>query len=426
MSDLKEEKKAEKTEKEKKIGQFKTNRKYVSFVSTIRGSKVRLIRTTAVLDGSKIYGLLEGVKLKFTICDEGTVDLEEITDTNVTDDSMKKRILEDIDDMETNMYSQKSVISSLTFKDENNDPCYLEVEYKTPMERMREITSDENNKDIEISDKARNAINELFKDLKDEDNEKQENVSEEIVTEDNTDEKERGVTITNVDKDDTEKESESETYIRESIEKAKKEKIISLQNRISDTSDDIAKYKREKQSAEKKLSEVVEQLSILNKRLESMDLKPEPNGYVFFVSEEKKSDVGLTKENREIADKIADIIGLKKDVLFDKLTNGYYEITIGKADDIKSKDVKISEDILSKLILIDTDGKIEMSKNNKLIYTGSLNWHQIVGKMIKLGFEQNDEFDKISGSNSYKENKPKENKLTEIKNKIKGKIKNKF
>jgi hypothetical protein len=34
-------------------------------------------------------------------------------------------------------------------------------------------------------------------------------------------------------------------------------------------------------------------------------------------------------------------------------------------------------------------------------YRGKLNWHQLVGKMIRNGFEQEPEFDKLCNSNSY-------------------------
>ena len=41
---------------------------------------------------------------------------------------------------------------------------------------------------------------------------------------------------------------------------------------------------------------------------------------------------------------------------------------------------------------------------NKLIYRGELTWSQVVNKMIKLGFEEDPEFNKMCGSNSYKSN----------------------
>jgi hypothetical protein len=52
--------------------------------------------------------------------------------------------------------------------------------------------------------------------------------------------------------------------------------------------------------------------------------KNEPNGIVFNVSEEKKHETGLDENTKHVADKIADLLGLKKDVLFTQLTSGFY------------------------------------------------------------------------------------------------------
>jgi hypothetical protein len=42
-----------------------------------------------------------------------------------------------------------------------------------------------------------------------------------------------------------------------------------------------------------------------------------------------------------------------------------------------------------------------MTEPGQFEYRGTMNWHQIVGKMIRKGFEQEPEFDKICQSNSY-------------------------
>jgi hypothetical protein len=46
--------------------------------------RVRFIRDIAFLKGDKLSGMLEGVIFKITICDEGTIDFEEV-DTNISD-----------------------------------------------------------------------------------------------------------------------------------------------------------------------------------------------------------------------------------------------------------------------------------------------------------------------------------------------------
>ena len=39
-----------------------------------------------------------------------------------------------------------------------------------------------------------------------------------------------------------------------------------------------------------------------------------------------------------------------------------------------------------------------------MIYRGELTWSQVVNRMIKLGFEEDPEFNKMCGSNSYQSN----------------------
>jgi hypothetical protein len=136
-----------------------------------------------------------------------------------------------------------------------------------------------------------------------------------------------------------------------------------------------------------------------------MNIKQEPNGLVFFVSEEKKSDIGLTEANREIADKIADLINLKKEVLFEQLTEGYFEISIAKSDDISNKEFQLDTESLESINSIDYKGKISVLDKNKIKYQGDLNWHQLVDKMIRTGFVQDEKFDELSGSNSYNSEK---------------------
>lgn len=382
-------------EKEKTIGEFKTSRNYTNFVSSLRGAKVRLLRKEATFDASDVYGMLEGVKLKLTICDESTVNLEEVSDTDLTDSEMRKRILDDIDSYETIMYSQKSVIRDIKFSDMNGDPCYLGVEYKTPFERMRDLTSDTG-----VSSKAKSILDSIFGD----------EGSSNTETETDTELESSGKDENPVDESDSDsksvEESESMTMLREKIEREKKEKKADIINRIEDITNDINMYKTQKKSADAKLDELSGQLSILNSRLDSMDILPEPNGYVFFVSEEKKSDVGITEENREIADKIADMIGLKKDVLFDRLTGGYYEISLAHQDDINAE-AEVSMELINKIKTLDPIGEFSINKG-KLVYKGELSWHKIVDRMLRLGFTQDEEFDRISGSNSYKENQVKE------------------
>jgi hypothetical protein len=142
-------------------------------------------------------------------------------------------------------------------------------------------------------------------------------------------------------------------------------------------------------------------------------MKPgdEPNGYVFFVSEEIKDMESLSEEETKIALKISDIMKLKGDVIVKMLTEGYYKIKIAKKEDITNQDFELEKEIYQKIMSIDIDGKMKVSEEG-FEYRGKLNWHQLVSKMIRNGFEQEPEFDKLCQSNSY-ESKEEDTKTEE-------------
>jgi hypothetical protein len=150
----------------------------------------------------------------------------------------------------------------------------------------------------------------------------------------------------------------------------------------------------------------------------------EPNGYVFYVSEEQKNELGLDETTKHVADKIADLLGLKKEVLFEQLTGGFYKIRIAKKDDITTEKVEVTKDILEKMSF-DPTGKMTMVEKGEFEYRGDMTWHQLVGKMIRNGFEQEPEFDKLCQSNSYdsKEELKEVEKIEEKKEVVKEKTK---
>ena len=102
--------------KEPIIGEFKPKRKFLSFVSAVNGAKIRFIRDVAFLKGSKLSGMLEDVVFKITICDEGTINFEEV-DTNLCDKAMIKRFITEFDETPTTGYAQKFVLSGFEFTD---------------------------------------------------------------------------------------------------------------------------------------------------------------------------------------------------------------------------------------------------------------------------------------------------------------------
>ena len=391
------------------IGDFKPKRKFLNFVSSVNGAKVRFIRDIAFIKGEKLSGLLDGVIFKVTICDEGTIKFEEQVEDGkepVSNSEMIKRLIGDIDDIDVTGYANKFVVSGLPFADIDGKLCYLEVEHKKPIDVLSSIFAekDKEEENMNLSEKGLSVLDQLFAD--EEKTDKVNSILDKLFSddEDSLDQ------VMNSDLEDiTEVEVVEETkplsYMEESFNKMNEQKVKELNSRIEEKQKDIFKLKSEIKQAETKVTESSEQLGILETRLETMTPGDKPNGYVFFVSEEQKLETGLDETTRNIADKIADIMKLKKDVLFDYLTGSFYNIKIGKKDDI-TKELELNKEFQKlfneKIKTIDIEGSFSVQAEKDVIeYRGNLNWHQLVSKFIRNGFEQDVEFDKLSGSNSY-------------------------
>lgn len=392
--------------KETIIGDFKPKRKFLSFVSSVNGAKVRFIRDIAFVKGEKLSGLLDGVIFKVTICDEGTIKFEEQVEDGkepVSNPEMIKRLIADIDDIDVTGYAQKFVVSGLPFADIDGKLCYLEVEHKKPIDVLVSIFNDKEEENMNLSEKGLSALDQLFAD--DEKVDKVNSILDQLFSddEDSLDQ------VMNLDVAEVEvveePKTESLSYMEESFRKMNEQKVKELTARIEEKQKDIFKFKSEIKQAETKMSESTEQLGVLETRLETMTPADKPNGYVFFVSEEQKLETGLDETTKNIADKIADIMKLKKDVLFDYLTGSFYNIKIAKKDDI-TKELELNKEFTKlfseKIKTIDVEGSFSIQAEKDVIeYRGKLNWHQLVSKFIRNGFEQDEEFDKLSGSNSY-------------------------
>jgi hypothetical protein len=389
--------------KEVIIGDFKPKRKFLSFISAVNGARVRFNRDIAFVKGEKLSGTLEGVIFKITICDEGTINFDEV-DTNVTDKAQRQRLIDDIDALDVTGYAQKFVIGTIQFDDIDGRLCYLEVEHQKPIDVLRSIFGDDEQEEVkqevELSERGMSLLDDLF------------GSSDEVETLELS-ERDAEILIDAIENpaEPNEKlKKASESYLEEQFRKMNEEKVNELKSRITDTTKEIINHKREISQAESKLKLSSEQLGVLETRLESMTPGDEPNGYVFFVSEEQKNELGLDESTKHVADKIADLLGLKKDVLFEQLTGGFYKIRIAKKDDITAEKVEVTKEILEKMSF-DPMGKMSMEVPGDFEYRGDLNWHQLVGKMIRNGFEQEPEFDKLCQSNSYDS---KEEKATEM------------
>jgi hypothetical protein len=370
--------------KEPIIGEFKPKRKFLNFVSAVNGAKIRFIRDVAFLKGSKLSGMLEDVVFKITICDEGTINFEEV-DTNLCDKAMIKRFITEFDETPTTGYAQKFVLSGFEFTDVDGKRCYLEVEEKKPIDKLKSLFDKP-----EVSERGLSILDQLFG------SDEEETLSEILFKSETDEELKRELE----GESDEEIKSESLSYMEESFRKMNEGKVIELKSRIEYKQKEIVQCNREISQSEKKLKESTEQLGVLETRLETMSPGDEPNGFVFYVSEEQKNELGLDETTKAIADKIADLMSLKKDVLFDYLTGGFYKIKIAKKDDITNQDFQLDKEAYEKISTLDVTGKMTVV-DGSFEYRGTLTWHQLVSKMLRKGFEQNPDFDKLCQSNSY-------------------------
>jgi len=394
------------------IGEFKPKRKFLNFVSAVNGARIRFIRDVAFLKGEKLSGVLEGAIFKITICDEGTINIEEQEGTNLSDKNMLQRLLNEIDEMDVTGYAQKFVVGNLEFADIKGDRCYLEVEHQKPIDKLKSIFDEEEK--VEVSDKGLSLLDQLFSD----DNEEfdEDHALSEVMNSMLDDLSEDDVkTIIEANENPAEPNENlkvaAESYMEQQFRKMNEAKIIELEYRIEETQKEIIRYKNEAKQAEAKAEEKSEALGVLETRLETMKPGEEPNGYVFFVSEEQKDMEELDENEAKVAAKIADIMKLKKDVLIKMLTEGYYKIKIAKSDDITNQDFELEKEVYQKIMTLDIDGKMKLTEEG-FEYRGKLNWHQLVQKMIKSGFAQDEEFDKLCNSNSYES---KEEEKVEVK-----------
>jgi hypothetical protein len=371
------------TSKETVIGNYKPKRKFLNFVTGLKG-RIRLLSDYAFIRGEQLSGMLEGVIFKVTICDEGTINFEEV-DTNQTTPDMIQRFIDEIDARDVTGYTQKFVVSSLDFYDDDAKPCYLEVEHKKPIDMLFSLFDEEKSK--KVTETGMSILDALFSSETDEELAREfEGESDEEI------QKESEPEVV---------ENEAQKMMRDAFEKMNAEKVQELKNRIEKTEKEISKLRIDVKQAESKITSSNEDLKVLNTRLDSLSPKKDsPIGYDFFVSTENKTGIEPDENLVSVVEKIAPLLKLNTPVVIDMLTKGYYTIKVQKQGLEEDKN-KLDKEIYQKIQKIDVMGKVIMIGTCEFEYRGDMTWHQLVDKMIRMGFDQNPDFDKECGSNSY-------------------------
>ena len=343
-----------------KTGKYKTKKKYIGFVSAIKGVNVRIISNTAFINGYKLSGMLDNTKFKMIIYDDNTIDLEDISDSKTINNDMLISIIDDIDSLKATGYANKFVVKGLDFILEDGNICYLEVAQETPYERLQRI------------------LNSTIIDEQDIETE-----SESIEIYDN-----------NINQ---EKRTEFFTDI---FDKLESDLVKEIKTALDKAKSEYTKIKLDVKTKQTKLYETKKEISKLEKRLSDINTKgKKANGYIFFVSDRNDDDfTELSINDTKIINRIASSLKMNSEILTNLIKGGFYEISIATIDDITNKIV--NESIFTTVSNIDIDGDFRIL-NDKIIYSGELNWHELNNRLLNNGFTQNPQFDILCNSNSY-------------------------
>jgi hypothetical protein len=381
---------------EKTTGSFKPSTKFIEFV----GGKghVNFISNQATLEGKYLSGLdMDDLNFKLTIYEDGTVDFDEL-DTTRTSENDRERFLNIILDKTLAPYRNRTVVNELPFLSvekvkDKSVPLYLAVEHITPIEKLSSLFDDET---IEVSDDAMDNLNDLLNSwFEDEEFAKE---IEEMINEENSQVVED---IKGVIDDTIMKDHDTNINTMEAFSKMKEDKLNELKSKKTKREEEIMKYSFQISSIEKNLEEAKNDLKLIENRIDDIQPVVPPNGYYFNVSEKQNETVILEPEIESIIkDKVSKVKGINAEAFMKLFTSGEYHIKIAnKTDDGFSlvEDFKeVPSDILEKLSSLDLS-----IDDKKMIYLGEISWGELVNKMIKMGFEQNPDFDQLCGSNSY-------------------------
>ena len=262
---------------EKKIGKIKLSKKVKQF--TARTGNLNLIANEATIEGRYISGLgLEDVIFKLTICDDDTIDFEEISETNKTDFETRKRYIEDIINSDTVPYNKLSVYPDYKFISvekfyNRNIELYLAQELVKPIDKLRELSSFDN-----LSQSTLSKLYLLFADDKD------------IETLDLSIKDESEVAIV------SEIEPIKTTSFEDPFKKAKQLKLEELKSKLETTSERLNKERFALNSLEKIIDTLEREVKLTNERIDSMMIEIILNGYTFYVSLVIESKLGINED----------------------------------------------------------------------------------------------------------------------------------
>ena len=361
---------------EKKIGKIKPSKKIAQFTAQALG--INFIAKEATIEGRYISGLgLEDVVFKLTICDDDTIDFEEISDTNKTDFETRKRYIEDILNSDTVPYNKLSVFPDYKFvsveKYSNRHiELYLAQELVKPIDRLRELSNFDN-----LSESTLSKLDSLLFD-----DEPQEEVDElqELVSS----LKSRNEPQAEVEVDTPVSRS---NYMEEAAKKAKELKLQELKSKLETTEDRINKERFALNSLEKIIDGLEADYKLTQARIDAMTTEITLNGYSFYISPATETKLEI---DQSFADKLLE--KLPKNINGKALLRLFEEskyvfhlekdgIEIEKHQDLP---VEIKDVLKGKGLSVQLGNS--QSEKDKFIISSSEDWHYIVKSFERAGF----------------------------------------
>ena len=189
-------------------------------------------------------------------------------------------------------------------------------------------------------------------------------------------------------------------FFTDIFDKLESDLVKEIKTALDKAKSEYTKIKLDVKTKQTKLYETKKEISKLEKRLSDINTKgKKANGYIFFVSDRNDDDfTELSINDTKIINRIASSLKMNSEILTNLIKGGFYEISIATIDDITNK--IINESIFTTVSNIDIDGDFRIL-NDKIIYSGELNWHELNNRLLNNGFTQNPQFDILCNSNSY-------------------------
>jgi hypothetical protein len=203
------------------------------------------------------------------------------------------------------------------------------------------------------------------------------------------------------------KQSSYEDYLSSQIQKSNDEQLSKLESRIDSKRSEINKLQNQILSIQISLSEAKKDLGTLIVRLDSYS-EEKKNGFYFFVSERKVVDIPNSFSEFIEDIKTKSRYGKVVESIISSMRMGEIDIFLGKKVDgvvipifVKDLGEELKKSIIERFT-IGSDKETIVITDDKITYIGDiLSWNEIVNMFLKLGFEQDPNFDILSGSNSY-------------------------